>query len=41
MYNLNAIETGLRLLGRQVTNDVGRIDILAEDTKGYPVIIEI
>jgi len=41
VYNLNSIETGLRLLGRQVTNDAGRIDILAEDIKGYPVIIEI
>ena len=38
---LDAIEKGLTLVGRQVSTDVGRIDILAEDQKGLRVVIEV
>jgi len=39
--NLDAIERGLTLVGRQVHTEVGRIDILAQDVAGTRVIIEI
>ena len=39
--NLDAIEKGLTLAGRQFNTDVGRIDILAKDTAGTRVVIEI
>jgi len=39
--NLESIEAGLRFVGRQVSTDVGRIDILAEDKAGNRVIIEV
>ena len=39
--NLDAIERGLALVGRQVHTEVGRIDILAQDAAGTPVVIEI
>lgn len=39
--NLESIEPGLELLGRQVTIDVGRIDILARSSHGEKVIIEV
>jgi RecB family endonuclease NucS len=39
--NLDTIEKGLKLVKRQFSTDVGRIDILAEDGNGAPVIIEI
>ena len=38
---LDQIEKGLKLIGRQVKTDVGRIDILAEDAKGVRVVIEL
>jgi RecB family endonuclease NucS len=41
VHDLDAIETGLTLLGRQMSTDVGRIDILAEDQKGVRVVIEV
>ena len=37
----DSIESGLVLVGRQVTIDVGRIDILAEDSQGTRVVIEV
>jgi hypothetical protein len=39
--NFDAIEKGLNLLGRQMGTDLGRIDILAEDSKGLRVVIEV
>lgn len=39
--NLNSIEKGLRFVDRQVSTDVGRIDILAEDSSGHRVVIEL
>ena len=39
--NLDAIERGLTLVGRQFTTDVGRVDILAQDAAGTRVVIEI
>ena len=39
--HLDLIESGLVLIGRQVTIDVGRIDILAEDSNGSRVVIEV
>ncbi|MDP9517749.1 endonuclease NucS domain-containing protein [Pseudomonas protegens] len=39
--NLNNIEKGLRFVDRQVSIDVGRVDILAEDTTGRRVVIEL
>ena len=41
VQHLDAIESGLTLIGRQVSIDVGRIDILAEDSKGARVVIEV
>ena len=41
VHHLDAIESGLKLVGRQVSTDIGRIDILAEDSKGLRVIIEV
>lgn len=41
VHNLDFIESGLKLVGRQVQIDVGRIDILAEDAKGTRVVIEV
>ena len=39
--HLETIEEGLRLVGRQVSTDIGRIDILAEDYRGFRVVIEV
>lgn len=39
--NLETIERGLKLVGRQFTTDVGRIDILAEDENGCRIVIEV
>lgn len=39
--HLGKVEKGLRFVERQVTTDVGRVDILAEDAKGKRVIIEV
>jgi RecB family endonuclease NucS len=41
VHHLDAIESKLRLVDRQVSNDVGRIDLLAEDSKGLLAIIEV
>ena len=41
VHHLDQIEKGLKLIGRQVKTDVGRIDILAEDAKGVRVVIEL
>jgi len=41
VHNLGAIEEGLKLVGRQVKNDAGRIDIIAESSNDQTVIIEI
>ena len=40
-HNLDALETGLTLLGRQYPTAVGPIDLLAQDKKGVYVIIEL
>lgn len=39
--NLGAIEPGLELVARQVTTDVGRVDILARSATRETVIIEL
>jgi Holliday junction resolvase-like predicted endonuclease len=39
--NLDQLEQGLGFLGRQVETDVGRIDILAKDSSGNFVVIEL
>jgi RecB family endonuclease NucS len=39
--DLGAIEPGLTFVDRQVTNDVGRIDVLARDRSGTTVILEL
>ncbi|WP_421526299.1 endonuclease NucS domain-containing protein [Pseudomonas yamanorum] len=39
--NLDSIEKGLRFIDRQVNIEVGRVDILAEDTSGRRVVIEL
>jgi endonuclease len=39
--NLSAVEEGLKLIGRQVQNDAGRIDIFTKDSSDNPVVIEI
>ena len=41
VQHLDSIESGLVLVGRQVAIDVGRIDILAEDSNGGRVVIEV
>jgi len=41
VQHLEAIERGLKFVERQVSTDVGRIDILAEDAEGARVIIEV
>ena len=41
VHHLETIEEGLKLVGRQVRTDVGRVDILAEDGDGRQVIIEV
>jgi RecB family endonuclease NucS len=41
VHHLDAIESGLKLVGRQVSTDIGRVDILAEDAKGVRVVIEV
>jgi hypothetical protein len=41
IHNLDAIEKGLTFVSRQFNTDVGRIDILAEDSKGCRVVIEV
>ncbi len=39
--HLESLETGLQLVSRQETIDVGRVDILARDKDGRTVIIEL
>ncbi|PMY37312.1 DUF91 domain-containing protein [Pseudomonas sp. GW456-L14] len=39
--SLDSIEKGLRFVDRQVSIDVGRVDILAEDATGRRVVIEL
>ena len=39
--NLGTLEPGLTMLGRQVTVDVGRVDILAQSADGEKVVIEV
>ncbi|WGS46813.1 endonuclease NucS [Burkholderia sp. JSH-S8] len=41
IQNLEAVEPGLRYVDRQVSIDVGRVDILAEDASGCRDIIEL
>lgn len=41
VHHLDTIESGLKLVGRQVSTDVGRVDMLAEDSNGLRVIIEV
>jgi len=41
VHHLDALEKGLNLVARQVSTDVGRVDILAEDATGSRVIIEV
>lgn len=41
VHHLETIEEGMELEGRQINTDVGRIDILARDSGGSRVIIEI
>jgi RecB family endonuclease NucS len=41
VHHLDSIESGLKLVGRQVSTDVGRVDILAEDSNGHRVVIEV
>jgi endonuclease len=41
IYNLEAIEKGLKFISRQFNTEVGRIDILAEDKNGSRVVIEV
>ena len=40
MPHLDAVEKGLKLVACQVSTDLGRIDILAEDAKGTRVVID-
>jgi hypothetical protein len=39
--NLSSVEEGLVFVDRQVSIDVGRVDILAEDVNGQRVVIEL
>lgn len=39
--HIDQIEKGLKLVGRQVATDIGRIDLLAEDADGRRVVIEL
>ncbi len=41
VHHLETIEVGMELVGRQIKTDIGRIDILAIDSRGLRVIIEI
>ncbi len=41
VHHLPQIEKGLTFTGRQVKTEVGRIDLMAQDTKGVRVIIEL
>ena len=41
VHQLDTIEKGLRFLARQVSTEVGRIDILAEDADKNRVILEV
>lgn len=41
IHNLNAIESNLQFVGRQVSTDVGRVDILAEAPDGALVVVEV
>jgi RecB family endonuclease NucS len=41
VHHLDALESGLKFVGRQVSTDIGRIDILAEDSTGLRVVIEV
>ncbi len=39
--NLDSLENGLTLLQKEYSTDIGRVDILAEDKHGIPVVIEL
>lgn len=39
--HLDEVEDGLRLIGRQIVLERGRIDLLARDVNGDPVVIEV
>ena len=39
--HLDILESGLKLVSRQETSDVGRLDLLARDSGGRTVIIEL
>jgi RecB family endonuclease NucS len=39
--HLDVLETGLTLVSRQTSSDVGRLDLLARDSEGRTVIIEL
>jgi endonuclease len=41
VHHVAQIEKGLKFVGRQVKTDVGRIDLMAEDSAGARVIIEL
>lgn len=41
IHNLDSLEKGLKFVARQFTTEVGRVDILAEDTKGCRVVVEV
>jgi RecB family endonuclease NucS len=41
VLHLDEIESGLTLIGRQVSIEIGRVDILARDNAGKTVIIEV
>jgi len=40
-HNLEALESGLRLVGRQYPTAIGTIDLLAQDATGIYVVIEL
>jgi len=39
--NLSSLEDGLTLIQKEYSTDVGRLDILAKDKDGIPVVIEL
>jgi len=41
VHNLHTLEDGLELVGRQVTIDVGRVDLLARSAAGEKVVVEL
>ena len=41
VYQLDALEEGLTFVGRQVTCDVGRVDIVGRGADGATVVVEL